>query len=340
MATIPGSPGPDALDGTEFDDTITALDGDDTVTALAGDDLVDLGNGDDRADGGQGNDQIYAGGGTNAVAAKTGNDLVDYITREANTLSGGAGDDTLSANADQSSLYFIVDIGDGSVDDGSLSVISGFEHFVAYGGSFADIAGLGRASDAFYGGDGRDTAFGGNGDDILTGGGSDDSLEGGGGGDVLHGGAGSDTILGGNGNDRIGGGWGSDSIHAGAGDDRIRFYTGNDTVSGGSGADTFLFTRNQSGGHTITDFVSGEDALHYTGLYFPNSPPPGQLDRALLFFGAAGGPQAQFILTYSATTDTTSLLWDQNGDNSSGGTYLMAIFSGNVAVVAEDIFIL
>lgn len=465
MATIPGSPGPDTLDGTEFDDTITALAGDDVVSALSGNDLIDLDAGDDRADGGQGDDTVnggighdtlYSGGGNdlliggdgndlieindlalggvgtaragagddhvrifgssggtlqggtgtdviefratnsqrltvdldaglmtggssffpgvtfisferlvvtcyggndsvlggalddhlsvgsgrNSVDAKAGNDRVEYFARDASTLRGGEGEDTLVVGSGSSSLYFIVDGGDGSVDDGSLSDILGFEVFVAYGAAFDDIASLGTGDDAFYGGGGGDTGFGGAGDDSLDGLRGDDSLDGGDGDDLMVSGAGNDTLIGGAGQDRIRGGAGSDSIDAGAGDDRISFFLGNDTVSGGTGADQFIFARNQSGAHTLTDFVSGQDQLHFAGAYLPGSPAPGQLDPALLSFGAASGGAAQAVLSYSAMTDITSLVWDRNGDNPAGGNDLMAQFSGNVMVTVADIFIL
>ena len=122
------------------------------VTTLGGNDTILDGALDDT---------LHVGKGRNTVDAKAGDDIVSYTTREANTLSGGEGEDTINVSSGQSSLYFIVDIGDGSVDDGSVSVIAGFEHYIARGGGFDDIASLGAAADQFHGGDGSDTAFSG-----------------------------------------------------------------------------------------------------------------------------------------------------------------------------------
>ncbi len=465
MATIPGTPNPDMLDGTSFEDTITALGGNDTVFAWSGADLVELGTGDDRVEngldndtvyGGQGNDTILAGGGddqifggdgsdeivandpllagignasggagddrvivystsggtfrggsgtdvisftnatdadllvdldnnllscsgaflpgvtfssferlevltglgddtvlagalddwlsvgsgANSVNAKAGNDTVTYVARDANTLRGGEGDDTLVVSSGTSNLYFILDPFDGSVDDGSLSDILGFEHFVAIGSEFDDVTSFGAGRDVFNGAAGRDSSVGRDGADMLSGESGADSLEGGSGRDTLLGGSGDDMIHGDTGDDRITGGAGDDRIKAGAGDDRIRLETGNDTVTGGGGADRFLFTSNQSGLHTITDFEVGIDRLHFTGIFLQQGPAPGPLDPSLLSFGAATGPQAQFVLTYSALTDTSTLHWDTNGDDPAGGTYSLVLLSGQIALTAADILIL
>ncbi len=285
-------------------------------------------------------DRLEVGGGANTVMAGAGDDLVGYVNTDASTLDGGTGEDTLEVGAGTSSLYFIVDTSDGSVDDGQLSFISSFEYYAAYGGQFDDIASLGSRDDSFRGGFGSDTAFGAGGNDTLIGDQGNDLLSGGDGNDRLVGNSGNDTLTGGDGDDRLAGGIGLDVIDAGAGNDRIAFYLGNDTASGGSGDDWFLFTRNQNGFHTITDFESGADTLGFTGIFLQFGPASGALDPALLSFGTASGTPAQFILTYSMVSDLTTLLWDPNGTDPSGGAYAICMFQGNVSLTAQDFFIL
>jgi Ca2+-binding RTX toxin-like protein len=301
---------------------------------------VVTGLGDDTILGGALDDSLTVGGGANSVDAKAGNDTVAYSTRDANTLRGGEGDDTLIVDAGTSNLYFILDTFDGSIDDGSLSDILGFEHFVAIGSEFADVTSFGAGKDVFNGAAGRDSAVGRDGADTLSGEDGDDLLEGGGGRDSLLGGSGDDVIRGDGGNDRISGGAGDDSIRGGAGDDRIRFDTGDDTVAGGSGADTFRFTGSQSGFHTITDFETGIDALHFSEPYLQLGPSAGPLDPSLLSFGAAVGTHGQFVLTYSAGSNTSILVWDPNGENPSAGPLGLILFTGEVVLTAADILIL
>ena len=300
---------------------------------------VATGFGDDTILGGALDDRLKVGGGANSVDAKAGNDSVAYTTGDASTLQGGDGDDTLTVDSGWNSLYFKVQL-DGTIDDGSLSDILGFEHFVAHGGNLADSVTLGTGNDAFCGADGGDDATGGDGADRLAGGGGNDTLAGERGRDTLLGDNGNDIIRGGGGNDRIRGGAGDDSLTGNAGDDRIRCDTGDDTVAGGSGADIFLFTSLQSGFHTITDFDADSDALHFNRAYLQQGLSAGPLDPGLLSFGSAVGTQAQFVLSYSAVTDTTVLLWDPNGDDPSAGPFGLIFFTGEVALTAADILIL
>ena len=100
-----------------------------------------------------------------------------------------------------------------------------------------------------------------------------------------------------------------------------------------------MFNRNQWDAPTITDFETGIDRLTVTGLYVQFGPAPGSLDPALLSFGTATGPQAQFVLDYSAVGDVTTLLWDPNGSVPSGGAYLMCRFVGNISLTADDFLI-
>ena len=151
---------------------------------------VVTGLGDDTVLGGALDDWLSVGSGANSVNAKAGNDTVTYVARDANTLRGGEGDDTLVVSSGTSNLYFILDPFDGSVDDGSLSDILGFEHFVAIGSEFDDVTSFGAGRDVFNGAAGRDSSVGRDGADMLSGESGADSLEGGSGRDTLLGGSG------------------------------------------------------------------------------------------------------------------------------------------------------
>ncbi|MEO8244218.1 MAG: hypothetical protein ABI832_18085 [bacterium] len=237
-------------------------------------------------------------------------------------------------------LYFIVNRPADTVDDGQLSVIRGFETYEAYGGAFNDIASFDRGADMFDGHDGNDTAFGALGYDTLYGGIGADSLNGGNGADLLFGGNQNDTLHGGHGNDTLDGGRGSDVIDGGTGRDRILLFLGDDTVTGGEGNDSFVFNRTQTGVHTITDFTSGADRLMFNDVLLQFGPATGGLDPTRFTIGAAVGSQAQFVLTYDAGADISTLLWDPNGDNPAGGTYAVARFDGQVDIAASDILII
>ena len=277
------------------------------------------GYGDDSVIGGARNDVLHVSGGANRVNALSGDDTVAYmITGVANTLNGGSGDDVLLAQSDNSPLYFIVDGSDGRVDDGSLSVISGFERYEARGGSLADIASLGAGDDTFRGGGGNDTAFGAGGNDLLYGNTRDDE------------------VYGGNSNDSLFGGHGSDQLYGGDGRDYLNGGRGNDTLSGGAGADTFAFRYTENGFDLITDFSSGEDRIRYNlaslGVLAPG---PGPLDPTEFQSGGSASTPGIFVLTYDSGTDTSTLLWSDNGH----GAFALMQFSGNVDMVALDIIL-
>ncbi len=277
------------------------------------------GYGDDTVIGGVRDDVLHVSGGANRVNALAGDDTVAYIiTGVANTLNGGGGDDVLLAQSDNSPLYFIVDGANGRVDDGSLSVITGFERYEARGGSLADIASLGAGDDTFRGGGGNDTGFGMDGQDLLMGLTGDDMLYGGGGNDTLYGGAGHDTLDGGDGNDVINGG------------------QGQDLRTGGAGADVFVFGLTENSLDTITDFTSGEDHIRYAGagigIYAPDL---GPLDPGDLQIGGSTSTPGVFVLQYDSGTDTSDLLWSGTGN----GAYLLMRFTGNVSMVASDIIL-
>ncbi len=365
-STLDGGFGNDTLIGTTYGDllnftvnTVTGSADDSYGSVITGFEayVLDGGFGDDIVQTGGGRDEIYLYGGANQADAGAGSDLVSYQIGMANTLEGGAGNDLLVVTNGGSALYFIADYTTGAVDDGYLSSLTGFESFEVYSGNTNDIAALWDGRDSFYGGGGNDTVSGrggadwlegglGNdqlmgdaGGDSLYGGANQDYLDGGTGGDFLWGGAGNDTLIGGEGNDRLEGQWGNDSLDGGAGNDQLVFGLGNDTATGGAGADRFVFRANEIGNHLITDFETGVDRLEFSTVLLQFGPGAGALNPALLNEGAAVGAAAQFVYSYDAGTNTTTLVWDPNGDDPAGGVYAMARFTGDIDLAASDFLI-
>lgn len=275
-------------------------------------------DGNDTVTGGLNNDLLSVGSGVNRVNAMDGDDTIAYVISGANTLNGGAGDDVLLAQSGSAALYFIVDELTGQVDDGNLTVVSGFERYEARGGGLNDIASLGAGDDTFRGGSGNDTGFGAGGDDLLMGINGDDLLYGGTGRDTLYGGVGLDSLYGGDGNDVLHGGH------------------GHDTLAGGAGADVFAFGFADNGFDLITDFTSGEDHIRYSAdLLGVFSPGPGPLDPSEFQIGGSATTPGMFVLSYDAGTDLSTLLWSDNGH----GAFALIKFSGNVSMVASDIIL-
>ncbi len=91
----------------------------------------------------------------------------------------------------------------------------------------------------------------------VTGGFGGDTLTGDDRDNVLTGGAGGDTLNGGDGNDTLNGGVGVDTLTGGAGNDRLDGGDGNDTLNGGDGSDQFIITKGDSG-DTISEFAEGD----------------------------------------------------------------------------------
>ena len=74
------------------------------------------------------------------------------------------------------------------------------------------------------------------------------------------------TVALGEGNDRLAiTGASADTVDGGTGDDRIDTGGGNDRVTGGIGRDVFVF-RTGAGRDVVTDFLTGTDALEFSGV--------------------------------------------------------------------------
>jgi Ca2+-binding RTX toxin-like protein len=202
--------------------------GADTLTGSLGNNVLSGGDGNDTLDGGLGADTLNGGDGIDiATYADRANDVTanldgvandgeagegDDIAGDVEDIAGGAGNDTLTGNADANGLI-------GNDGNDTLDGAGGADVFD--GGAGSDIAdyssrtnpvtvtidGVSDDGEAgedddvsenvenVVGGLGNDFLTG-NGDaNALTGGAGDDTLDGGDGVDVLNGGAGEDTLL-------------------------------------------------------------------------------------------------------------------------------------------------
>ena len=183
-----------------------------------------------------------------------------------NTLYGGAGDDTLTGNEGDDRL----DGGDGDdtlygekwryeSNGGDDWLSGGAGNDTLYGNAGDDYLSGGDGDDKLYGdgwssdsNDGDDRLYGGDGDDELYGTKGDDYLHGGAGDDTLEGGHDNDRLDGGDGDDTLYGGNGNDILNGGDGDDRLDGGFGTNILDGGAGDDTAKF-RYDRGYHLTLD---------------------------------------------------------------------------------------
>jgi Ca2+-binding RTX toxin-like protein len=305
---IDGGGGDDNLNGGNGDDTIigSPFQGSDTLNGGAGDDVFyGENNANNIIDGGEGFDYLGRYESTTSISIDLNN--VDFNTLPLSIIKsirnvegirdffGSAGNDTVTAGSDTSTVNRIIDGG-----DGNDSIISGNGNDTIYSGSGNDIVSSGNGNDiidisfaapGFTGdGTGNDTIDGGDGDDTIGGGGrpktstssvpvnggqnkisggagndridctvcSFDKIDGGSGNDSINGGF-QDTIDGGDGDDTIigGGESSSDSISGGCGNDLIRTVSQKCTISGGDGDDTISSTVNNFGSQFSSTIYGG-----------------------------------------------------------------------------------
>ena len=282
-----GGLAPDTIEGGDGNDEIRGFGGDDDLSGGAGFDLIDGGDGKDALHGGDHNDVLDGGAGPDTFDGGAGTDRADYSARVAPvTVTIGSqlvADDGEAGEGDHV-LGNVEDVTGGAGDD-FLSAPAGAVDNALAGGAGDDRISGGGGDDSLSGGPGADLLQGGQGHDILQGDAGDDTLEGGDGPDILHGVDGDDLLDGGAGNDFLNGG-------AGTGDtvtyaertapvsvdlDGVQFDDGEegegDTVSatverivGGSGDDTLVgnaeanVIRGGAGNDSI-DGLAGPDQL-------------------------------------------------------------------------------
>lgn len=330
--------------GYGADDTIVGTNQNDTIFGGAGNDRLEGGDGFDSLYGGAGNDQL-TGSGATSVAARASQIAYDlYGSRwgyvnipgyqgnaygRADTLTGGAGDDTYLINENSGMVIIqdtsgndVIQLGEG-IDLGSLVVSfnpanhngqirieyqdskgqasavflntnSSVKAIRSATGEIA-ISDLARyVTSQVNGTSGSDILVTGLGPQIVNGNNGDDLLAGGVGRDTLSGGAGSDLLVGGDGNDIITDFTQSNVLVGGIGHD---FVSGNGELFGGSGNDTV-------DGFGLIDAGTGNDSLTIRTTSGGSSAP--QVYSALVF----GRGYGHDVLTNGGSGNAYILLRD------------------------------
>jgi Ca2+-binding RTX toxin-like protein len=191
--------------------------------------------GADTLSGGAGNDTIAGLGGDDLVLAGAGADSV-LGGDGSDTLHGEAGRDRLLGGAGNDVLHGGDEVSSTGADapgDTALNGDAGDDVIHGNAGHDGNMNG-GAGNDTLHGGTGNDDLWGDDGNDVLHGDDGDDFLNGLDGDDVMVGGAGNDDLE--------GGGTGQDLLSGGDGDDELEGYNGADTLEGGSGEDIFRFS--------------------------------------------------------------------------------------------------
>jgi ELWxxDGT repeat protein len=303
-----------------------------TWHGLAGDDVITGTGGDDIIFGDAGSDTLIGGDGNDVLVAHT---VENLFSQEHDSLSGGAGNDTLYGEA--------ADTLDGGPGFDVLQVINDYPITLdlAAAGIEYVISGFG---DDTYTATAATTAvevYGGGGNDQITGGAYDDRL---------WGGAGNDTLTGDDGNDVLVGDLGADSLSGGAGNDRLYVDDQDTFIDGGPGFDAAYIA---SGTGTslnlatmslewVADFAGGNDTIDGSGT---------TANLEVYAAGGAdiviGGSGADFlwggagddIVTGNAGDDT--LVGGAGADRLTGGPGTDALYgnSGNGGDGAVDTFV-
>ena len=270
QATVTGF---NTVDDPDMEEQLTSTDRLINIENLVGGEDDDTLTGDreaNRLDGNRGNDIINGGNGNDHITGGTGND----------TLTGGDGDDVFRFNAveylEESVIAFSVGGADETVftpigpgSDRVTDFGAGNDRLVFDGGLFADLNAV-RAAATETEDDNLEIAISETETLTLLNASLDDltadtvtttdaqgrdsttstpaDLTGG----VSTGFSGREALLGSGDNDILDGGMGHDNIFGRGGDDRL---------SGGDGNDRFLFTGDEEGDDTITDFEAVSDVL-------------------------------------------------------------------------------
>jgi serralysin len=232
----------------------------------------------------------------------------------ANTLNGGAGNDTMRGSEWAHHRVFDNDTMYGGAGDDFMGGHNGDD--LMLGGSGNDSVIGDDGNDRLSGGTGNDRVVGdyldqsGNGNDNMSGGSGDDMMEGGPGNDAMRGGPGTDVMEGDAGNDTMRGGDFSmpadlfkDYMYGQEGDDTLYGDAGDDVMLGGNGADSIY-------GEDGNDYLEGN-----AGVDLLN----GGTGRDT----ASGGDGDDTIWGASSTVsaDAGDRLYGEEGNDLMGGSY-------------------
>jgi Ca2+-binding RTX toxin-like protein len=201
-ATILGTPGNDTIDGTDGDDVIVGLAGDDLIRGRGGSDIICGGAGNDVVRGSSAGGDIYGNGGNDTL-----------YSRGMAGLTGGRGDDTLSAATD------------------------GSEDLVPGPGDDLVIGSATQGDEVQYGFDATRPIHANLITGIATGQGTDTLVDV----DAVIGGLYDDILIGNDGNNGLIGREGNDTLIGNGGDDSFSGQQGDDTYEGGPGIDVAAY---------------------------------------------------------------------------------------------------
>jgi Ca2+-binding RTX toxin-like protein len=191
MAIIYGTPRPDRLNGTRFDDDIFGFAGNDTVRAGSGDDYVEGDDGNDLLYGEAGDDWLVGGRGIDTYFGGTGFNAADF-SFDPTGLTGGVTVDLSRTTSGSGDVYSVA----------TVRTSGGIYAEQLY--SIQDVLGS-------------------LGNDVITGSAGSNVLLGDAGNDRMWGGRGNDAVWGEAGNDRLDGGPGWNEISTGRGYDTVAF---------------------------------------------------------------------------------------------------------------------
>tara|TARA_R110000787_G_scaffold63679_11_gene144275 strand:- start:381948 stop:385070 length:3123 start_codon:yes stop_codon:yes gene_type:complete len=270
--------------------TVTSSQADQKIGTSLADFLVG-GNAATTTGGLEGNDFLYGDTPTNYLSGthNAGNALLNptFAAGDADTMSGGAGDDILWGGDGDDTLY-----GDVPADTSAFAFSLG-----------ATTAG-------------NDTLHGGDGDDFLDGGGGNDQLEGDAGDDNIFGYAGDDVLLGGAGVDTLSGGTGADQFEfsGGTGADALAHATslGTDIISDYNASENDLFMLSDAdfslgNAGTLTDGTNYFEADTTTINAGVQNLSGGTANAGIVIIGAAtGGTGTEVWYTDDASAMSTS----------------------------------
>lgn len=324
-----GNASNNTINGNDGVNILSGMDGADKLYGFGGKDVLYGGAGADVIDGGDSNDVVYGGADNDTAAGGNGNDI----------LNGEDGNDQLDGGAGADKLF-----GGAGIDQ----LTGGLGNDYIYGGDGVDTMNGNDGNDLLDGGVGPDKMYGGAGNDVYIVNEYNDfilenanegydivrsfasyimgenlealELQAGAGDIAGTGNSGANAITGNEGVNILDGKAGVDTINGGAGNDVIYGGLGNDLLTGGSGWDVFAVRQESVGLVTletdrIFDFsVAGGDRIDLSAIDANASLAGNQAFTFATVLSTFSGAAGEATLTYDATTNSTFLRLDVNGD--------------------------